>query len=238
MKMRWLLALAVLGLASLACQTVLGTDTPAPPPVQNPADSSGEQSAQPAGPAGMDVAFTDDFSSTASGWDIADWENGATGYTADDRFEIIVRSPNYDIWANPGLYFTDARIEVDFVKDNGTDINDIGLICRYEETSDSFNFYYMVVGSDGYAGAYKVVNGESTVLQELEAGSLNVNPEGQVNHLRMDCIDNELTLYLNDRMVISVQDGDLSGGDVGLVAGVFDEPNLRVLFDNFVVYTP
>lgn len=236
MKTRWLLAFVALGLASLACSTVLGTETPAPPPVQNPQDEpAGGETAQPAGP---DVAFTDDFSSTASGWDIADWDNGATGYTQDGRYEIIVRSPNYDIWGNPGLYFTDARVEVDFVKDSGTDINDIGIICRYTETDTAFSFYYLVVGSDGYAGAYKVVDGESSVLQELDAGSLQVSPQGQTNHLRLDCIGNELTLYLNDRMVISVQDSDLSAGDVGLVAGVFDEPNLRVLFDNFVVYTP
>jgi hypothetical protein len=35
-----------------------------------------------------------------------------------------------------------------------------------------------------------------------------------------------------------VEDKDLQAGDVGLLAGAFDEPGMDVLFQNFVVIQP
>jgi hypothetical protein len=38
--------------------------------------------------------------------------------------------------------------------------------------------------------------------------------------------------------VTSVSDADFSTGDVGILAGSFDQPGEDVYFDNFVVYKP
>ncbi len=243
MKKTLFFALLMLALASLACQSVLGTETPAPPPAGNnpaptdPASNPPDNQPDPGQVAG-NLVFEDDFSSENSGWDVAEWENGATRYTDDGRYEISVYTANYDIWANPGLFFDDVRVEVEFTKASGTDINDMGIICRYSEGDGVFSFYYMVVGSDGFVGAYKVVDSQSEVLQELEPGTANIAPEGQVNRLRMDCLGDKLVLFANGDMVLTVRDTSLQSGDVGLIAGVYDEPELTVLFDNFKVYTP
>ncbi len=256
MKKNVLFAVVVLALSSLACQTVLGGDKetplPPPPPLSTPAPTDpanavlpGSTAAPPSDNGGSQpvgeprtLAFSDDFTDPNSGWDIAEWENGATRYTDRAQYEISVYSPNYDIWANPGLYFENARVEVDFLKVKGPKADDIGLICRYSESDKGFSFYYMVVGSDGFAAAYRVLEGDVTTLQELDPGSVTLSPPNQVTNLKMDCLGNQLRLFVNDQLVMSVTDNVLKGGDVGLIAGVYDEPGLVVRFNSFRVYTP
>jgi hypothetical protein len=59
-----------------------------------------------------------------------------------------------------------------------------------------------------------------------------------MNHLRVDCIGDQLTFYINFSEVAEATDGDFPTGDVGVVAGSFAEPGVDVLFDNFVVLQP
>ena len=61
---------------------------------------------------------------------------------------------------------------------------------------------------------------------------------GETNRLRVDCIGNRLSLYVNGEIVAEVTDGDLASGDVGLASGTYDDPGTDMRFDNFVVYRP
>jgi hypothetical protein len=60
----------------------------------------------------------------------------------------------------------------------------------------------------------------------------------QINRVRADCIGNLLILYVNGILVGSAVDADFTSGDVGILAGTFDQPGVDVYFDNFVVYKP
>ena len=107
-----------------------------------------------------DVIFQDDFSDTSSGWDRVDLPEGITDYT-DGVYRIFVNTDNTDYWANPGLSFTDAIIEVEATKVGGPDDNDFGLICRHQNTE---NFYIFLISSDGFFGILRVINGEQELL--------------------------------------------------------------------------
>ncbi len=225
MKRRWMAAALVLALASLACQFSFGKEE-APPAATAAPEGEGT------------LVFDDDFSDDTSGWETANLESGTLRYTSDGRYEISVHQANYDLWSMVGVDLNDVRLEVDFVKSEGTEVNDIGLICRYTNGEDGYRFYYMVVGTDGFVGAYRVIGGASTTLAELAPGTANIAPQGEENHLRMDCIGNQLSLFANGSRVLTVEDDLLAGGDVGLIAGVYDEPGLTVWFDNFLLYAP
>jgi len=66
----------------------------------------------------------------------------------------------------------------------------------------------------------------------------SINLGAASNHLRADCIGNTLTLYFNGTQAASATDNSFSGGDVGLVARIFEVAGTDVMFDNFVVYKP
>jgi hypothetical protein len=129
-----------------------------------------------------------------------------------------------------------VRIEADTLKQGGTDVNRIGLVCRY---TDPQNYYFFIVSTDGFYGLGKVTGGAATLLGMTEMQRAEViQPQGGVNHLRADCIGETLTLYDNGRELAQVSDPDHVSGDAGTFAGTADQAALDVVFDNFVVIKP
>ena len=185
------------------------------------------------------ILFQDDFSNTNSGWDRADWDTGLTDY-GNGVYRTVVKTPNNDIWANPGQYFEgDLRVEADVTKISGEDDNDYGLICRYSGASDSPNYYYFIISSDGFAVIGKVSNGASEYLSSEQMEPSDTIKQGAAtNHLRADCIGNTLTLYVNNQQIATTKDASFINGDIGFIAGTFDIPTSEIAFDNLVVSRP
>ena len=216
----WLLLIAGL-LISAACALPFGGGSGAAPTSPAPAAK---------------VLFQDDFSNPNSGWDRVNVEDGITDYTKDGAYRILVNVPNTDVWANPGLDFTDVRIEVDATKVGGPDDNDFGVQCRYQDTD---NFYFFIISSDGYYAIGKVKDGEQFLLTGENMEYSDAILQGAAtNHLRADCVGANLSLYVNGVPLASVQDSEFTRGDVGLMAGTFDTPGTDILFDNFTVLQP
>jgi hypothetical protein len=217
MKRKLLLSLPliVLLLAGLAC-------------------AAGSSNTDPSDP---NILFTDDFSSSSSGWDNVRDTTGMTDYD-QDGYRIQVLESNTDYWANPGLSgLGDVSVSVEVKKLAGPEDNDFAVLCRYVDTE---NFYAFLASSDGFYGITKVVGGNQELLgqdQLLPTDAIQQG-EGVMNTLRGDCVGSTLTLYINGAQVASVEDTTFTTGDVGLMAGTFDTSGTDILFDNFVVRKP
>ena len=181
------------------------------------------------------VLFSDDFSDPDSGWDRVQAEEGVTDYE-NGQYRIFVDQSQHDYWANPGLSFTDVQIEADATKIGGPDDNDFGLICRYQDVE---NFYAFLISSDGYYAIMKYSDGGSETLGSDGMLSTDAVLQGDTtNHLRADCVGDALSLYANGELVHSVSDSTFASGDVGLIAGTFEDPGADIVFDDFVVFQP
>ena len=179
--------------------------------------------------------YADDFSNPRSGWGMLDSEAGVAAYT-NAAYHVYIKMPNVNLWAHPGLSFSSARIEADTRTVNGPTENRQGLICRMK---DAKNFYYFIISDDGYYGIGKVKDGQWSLLETPEMRPHSAIQTGrQINHLRADCVANLFILYVNGQLVGSAQDDDFGSGDVGVLAGSFDQPGVDVYFDNFIVYRP
>jgi hypothetical protein len=181
------------------------------------------------------ILFSDDFSDSASGWDVGPTDHGSTHYV-DGGYVISLDAANYDLWGNPGKDFTDTVIDVDATKVAGPDDNDFGVICRYK---DAENFYLAEVASDGYYLVGKYVGGTFTPLGSEQMASTDlVKPGNDLNHLQFTCSGDTLKLSINGTEATSVTDSDLTSGDVGLIAGDYDTAGAQISFDNLVVSKP
>lgn len=181
------------------------------------------------------LLFQDDFSTTDGSWIRVSSPEGAMDYYRS-AFRVWVNLSDYDFWSTTGLNFSDVRLEVDAGRLSGPDENRYGLICRYQ---DAQNFYFFIVSSDGYYAVGKVHQGTRFLLgQEMMAYSPHINLGMSPNHLRADCIDDTLAFYVNQQPVALVYDADFISGDVGLLAGSFDQPGVDIIFDNFKVIKP
>ena len=180
------------------------------------------------------VLFQDDFSQATSGWDRVKYAEGTMDYDGG-AYRILVNALQANFWATPHKDFGDVRIEVDAGKLAGPDGNRLGLICR----SDGKSYYFFIVGSDGYYGLGIFKDARATLLgsSAMQSSSF-INTGAAVNHLRFDCKGDELTPFVNGVQLADVRDTTLTHGDVGMVAGTFDQPGVDIIFDNFVVLQP
>jgi hypothetical protein len=190
-------------------------------------------SAAPTVPSGS-VLFQDDFTSPDSGWDRVQHAGGIMDYDGGG-YHILVTAPESNLWSTPGREFADARIEVDAGKLAGPDANRVGLICR----SDGASYYFFLIGSDGYYGLGVFTGGKAALLgQSSMQSSQAILTGAAVNHLRLDCTGAQLSGYVNGVQVASVRDDGLRDGEVGILAGAFEDAGADVVFDNFIVYQP
>lgn len=181
------------------------------------------------------VLLYDDFSNSANGWVENSGKEGETTYF-EGQYRVTVANANFDLWSNPGKNFTDTKVEVDTIKQAGPAGNRFGVQCRY---TDADNYYFAVISSDGYYGIGKVVNGEQTFIPENGMQVTDTIYAGSaVNHIRFDCVGTRLILYINGDYVDAVDDSDLTSGDIGLLAGTFEERGTQILFDNLIVFQP
>ncbi len=179
--------------------------------------------------------FWDDFSDTSGNWPQASDPNGSLGVT-NGAYRIQLSSAHYEVLAAPGHAFRDVQVEVDVARLGGPVQNLFGLACR---SSNKNNFYFFTISSDGYYALGKIRNGETSLLgQEMMSYSAAIIQGDGPNHLRLDCIGETLSGYVNGQVIAISKDADFSSGAAGLVAGTLDTPGVDVAFDNFTVYKP
>jgi len=150
-------------------------------------------------------------------------------------YRILVTAAQANVWSTQHRDFRDGRVEVDAGKLGGPDANRIGLICR----ADGESHYFFIIGSDGYYGLGIFTDGEAALLGQAKMESSEAVKTGAaVNHLRLDCSGDALSGYVNGVQVARAQDQTLTHGEVGILAGTFDEAGADIVFDNFVVLQP
>ena len=214
------IAVVVITLVSLACSFST---------VNTPKPSTGGQTSN--------VLYQDDFSNTGSGWlsrnsggDVMEYSNGS--------FRIYVSGTMADLVANAGASLpADVVIDVDITKSGGTDNNDFGVTCRLKDLD---NFYFFQISSDGYAVIGKFENNNMKYLSADAMQKVDgISAGTTTNHIRAECIGNTFKLYANGNLVAQTTDSTFtSGGDVGLMAGSFDQGGVDILFDNIFATRP
>jgi hypothetical protein len=65
-----------------------------------------------------------------------------------------------------------------------------------------------------------------------------MKPGSQGNHLRLDCVGNTLTFYINGNQVAQAQDGAYASGRIGFFGVSGNTGGLDAHFRNLVVYKP
>lgn len=182
-----------------------------------------------------EVLFQDSFDHPSSGWDRYQGPDYRADYSGG-TYRIEILEPNTNAWSTPDLSFHDVQIEVDARKAAGPDDNLLGVLCRYQDAS---NFYFFLVSSDGYAGIGIRQQGQARLLSaDTMLPHPAVGKGSTTNHLTVRCLASSLELAVNGEPVASAEGEEWAAGDVGLIAGAYEEPGVVVEFDRFSVLQP
>jgi len=186
-------------------------------------------------PKSGDILLTDSFDKTESGWNRQSDADATTDYL-DGEYQIKVFTSNLNVWSIGKLALGDALIDVNARAAGGPDNNLFGLICRYQ---DDQNFYFFVISADSYYGIGKYKDGQSALLNSaVYEYSAKIPPGQATHHLTAACIGDNLTLSLNGTELAQARDTDFKTGQLGLIGGSFDEPDVDIRFDNLVASVP
>ena len=165
---------------------------------------------------------------------------GRDGGEIGFKFEGLVISvdlPNFLFWTVNGDRFKDTRIDVDAVLMDGSSNDNFGVICRFQDNS---NFYGFLISHDGYYGIFKMLEG--TMILFSSDGELKfseaIRQGGVVNHIQTVCQGDILTLIVNDTLLSEVKDASFDAGQIGMIAGAYENPGVKILFDNLKVSQP
>jgi hypothetical protein len=186
-------------------------------------------------PAGNgEVLFQDDFSDPNSGWKV-DANETTTREYVDRQFRIFVNNDEFS-YVYPSTYveqsFGDVRMELDVQRISGDDSSSVYLICR---RADQDNFIAVDVDFEGEARIAQIVQDEQEVIVEQEGIA---GLQDGVNQLRLDCIGNTVTFFLNGQQILSAEAGGPAEGGVGFAAGGAGSGQSDFRFDNLFVYRP
>ena len=202
-------------------------------------------------PRGSDpvILFSDNFSDPKSGWQTGSWNNGRVNYS-EGSYDISVVDNNIFTYLDR-TFPSDVSIEVDVTvaEDEFTSgmAGYFGAICRNHAQDDGYQFTFggdsdMMFPKSAYPSIGKLGDGTVTsLITSAEYGSIFLWPEhwGKIHHLRVDCIGDQLTLYINGYLVQRVSDAAYStDGRVGLFGGREGTANMLYRFDNLVIYQP
>ncbi len=186
------------------------------------------------------VILQDDFSDPQSGWDRHSGGELTTDY-AEGQYRVAVQPANLDAWGLAGLDLNDMQLQVDAVQLAGPADNTFGVLCRVTRTGDQSNFYFFQISSDGYFAIGKVVKDQRTFLNpagDFEPLAAIQTAPAAVNVLAAACQGQQFTFTVNGQPAGAFTDAELTHGDVGLLAGTFNEGGVLIAFDNAVVKQP
>ncbi len=176
-----------------------------------------------------------------------DWGTGTITAEDDPDFievEALLNEGTLDftVYAEESLFWTTAEedfgdgvYEVQTTAVGGPLDNGFGMLFMFDNERE--NFYMFEISSDGYVWVGIYEEGASSYTPFLDNGwqaSEAVKQGlGASNVLRVEVNNGQMTFYVNNQQVATVQDRTLSRGNIGLFVETFDEGGARVQFDNF-----
>jgi hypothetical protein len=182
------------------------------------------------------LLFSDDFSSTKSGWD---WSDSAAAYI-NGSYILYVFSPNYGTYyLNPQINQSDFVVEVEATKKSGPNDSILGLLVRRvgpEDYSGPDSFYAFLISCDGYYDIEECNNGDWVTSQKW-IKSEAIRTGSQTNLLKVVAQGDKLSFYVNGEKLNDLVDDTLASGNFGLYAESQSEGNLVIAYDSFKVWS-
>jgi hypothetical protein len=199
------------------------------------ATTSGGSGAGGPGALQADV-IRDDFSDPESGWLRrtrdeygADYEDGAYVVWVDNAASNYIASTgSHEAAAELG----DTRFEISATKVSGPEGSPIGLSCRQWSDSDRRGIYFADLDAEGEVRVGLYDEEGQQILAEAQRPGLW---RDGANALRLDCIGDQISFFVNGEEVLSASNDRFAQGRVGVRAGGGSSGVTRVAFDDAVI---
>ncbi len=177
-------------------------------------------------------AYSDHFRQADGLWGVDESDETAIFYSAG-TLQINLKAPQWTVWTSATITATNFYAEADSFHVRGPLNNQLGLVFRLV---DNDNFYLYSISHAGYFRLDKKVDGEWVTLLEWAESTAIVSGEGVANLLGVLAEGDQLTLLANGTVLATYQDDSYAQGGIGVAAGVFEDADVLVAFDDLRVW--
>ena len=157
-------------------------------------------------------------------------------YTEDGKLKVRLNAMYLAPYLTYDPYtYTDVRLEVS-AENLAYNDNHITLVCRYDE---ELGWYEFNISSNGL---FRINYYDNTLVKGhvklWNGGSTDIKMGRQINKITAECIGTQLSLYVNDVLLKTVEHKDLREGRVGLGVSSFNQFPVNVDFEYFDISQP
>jgi hypothetical protein len=180
------------------------------------------------------IPFTDDFSDPASGFAARQVSDGSIGYV-NGRLELGVPAGVELYSPYRDLDEPDVVVSVQGSVTSGPPLTEMGIICRWQGEAD---FIAGVLRGDGMVSLWRKSAGEVERWVDwtpLADGSLDLSA---THSLQLTCQSDGIRFTVDGVEAATAQDPSPSTGTIALLAGLLEEGQATVAFDDMVVSRP
>ncbi len=181
------------------------------------------------------LPILDDFSDPESGFAPKQADDGAIGYV-DGSLEITSLAGGLE-WFSPyqGLLERDLRVTVRARRLEGPALSEMGVVCRWQ---DADNYMAAAWRNDGQVSVWRKASG---IVERLVDWTPVDDPRQVADDwlsLELTCDEGAVRLSVDSRLVAEVVDPSPQAGTIALMAGLLEEGQAVVRFDDLEVDRP
>ncbi len=176
--------------------------------------------------------YSDDFSSSKSGWSIYSKGDLLSGYKKGIYHITVIPEDYWKGILAHNLNLSDFLVEVEATKEAGPDDNAYGIYIRNNAPG---NLYTFLISSDGYFQFAQKENG-SWVTPANWTKSSAIKTGNETNRIDVVAKGDEFAFYANDVLLSNYKNDSFANGGLGLWVGSQSEGNVTIGFDNFKVW--
>jgi hypothetical protein len=184
------------------------------------------------------VLYQDDLDADTGNW-ILESDMDANARFAEGQLQLEITSDNLIAWAElRDREFGNFVLEVDATQLGGPDDNSYGIIFRVKNPSAYYSFD---ISGDGYYAVRRrdeADGGSWTRITEDWLESSAIHQGASTNKIKIVAQGSHFAFYVNDQQIAEADDDTYRSGAIGLNAGSFHEPGVRVGFDNLIITRP
>lgn len=188
---------------------------------------------------GEDALFYDEFAPGQTGEWVLEGDEKGRATIVDGRLLLEVDGPNivhYTTLAE--RRFTNFDLTVNVTQLAGSPDSTYGVLFGLDGEGETF-FRFEITGNGLYVVERRTADGSWERFTDgwVAAPALNQGVDA-TNRLRILAAAPTFSFYANETLLTQVTDARYQGGNVGLDAGTFGQPGLRVAFDDVVIRQP
>ncbi len=182
-------------------------------------------------PEGELILF-DEFINNTNNWSLGELLDAVVDIE-DGQLTFDLFTDNYLVYSTLPDSYDEIGLAVDVSVIYPAYDGDFGFVCGYQ---DDYNFIGLEISEDGYYTIWAYENDQFTTL--VDWTYTDQIPEEGPYALTAYCGSDFLALGANGILLAETVYPNYQPGLVGLVSGTFDNPNLSVGFDNFLIIEP